>query len=170
MATASSNDFSNLNPRLISFRTGGLITGVIGILMMPWKLLTDFNSYIFGWLVGYSGLLGPIAGIMIADYFLVRSRMLNADALYRRGGIYEYSNGFNYRALTALVLGVAVALVGLLIPAVVQQLLPGNLRVPVSSSSVIVAFLVSCATGLFFGYLPANQAARLEPIESLRYE
>jgi nucleobase:cation symporter-1, NCS1 family len=111
-----SNDFSNLNPRLISFRAGGLITGVIGILMMPWKLLTDFNSYIFGWLVGYSGLLGPIAGIMIADYFVVRSRMLNADALYRRGGIYEYSRGFNYRALTALVLGVAVALVGLLIP------------------------------------------------------
>jgi NCS1 family nucleobase:cation symporter-1 len=111
-----SNDFSNLNPRLISFRTGGLITGVIGILMMPWKLLTDFNSYIFGWLVGYSGLLGPIAGIMIADYFLVRGRVLNADALYRRSGIYEYSHGFNYRGLAALALGVAVALVGLLIP------------------------------------------------------
>ena len=112
-----SNDFSNLNPRLISFRTGGLITGVIGILMMPWKLLTDFNSYIFGWLVGYSGLLGPIAGIMIADYFAVRSRTLDAEALYRRGGIYEYSNGFNYRALAALALGVTVALVGLLVPA-----------------------------------------------------
>ena len=67
-----SNDFSNLNPRLISFRTGGLITGVVGVLMMPWKLLSDFSSYIFGWLVGYSGLLGPIAGVMIADYFLVR--------------------------------------------------------------------------------------------------
>src|SRR5258708_9199290 len=67
-----SNDFSNLNPRLISFRTGGIITGVIGVLMMPWKLLTDFSSYIFGWLVGYSGLLGPIAGIMIADYFILR--------------------------------------------------------------------------------------------------
>ena len=111
-----SNDFSNLNPRLISFRTGGLITGVIGILMMPWKLLTDFQSYIFGWLVGYSGLLGPIAGIMIADYFIVRSRSLNPAELYRRGGVYEYSNGFNYRALAALALGVIVALVGLLIP------------------------------------------------------
>src|SRR6202166_3315319 len=81
-----SNDFSNLNPRLISFRTGGLITGVIGILMMPWKLLTDFNSYIFGWLVGYSGLLGPIAGIMIADYFIVRGSNLKPDELYQRGG------------------------------------------------------------------------------------
>ena len=111
-----SNDFSNLNPRLISFRTGGLITGVIGILMMPWRLLTDFNSYIFGWLVGYSGLLGPIAGIMIADYFIVRSRTLNLAALYERGGIYEYSRGFNWRAMIALGLGVAVALVGLLLP------------------------------------------------------
>ena len=112
-----SNDFSNLNPRLISFRTGGLITGVFGILMMPWKLLTDFNSYIFGWLVGYSGLLGPIAGIMIADYFVVRSRNLDLPALYRRGGAYEYSRGFNWRAMVALGLGVLVALVGLLLPA-----------------------------------------------------
>ena len=72
-----SNDFSNLNPRRISFRTGGMITGVIGVLMMPWKLLSDFSAYIFGWLVGYSGLLGPIAGIMIADYFIVRRRELN---------------------------------------------------------------------------------------------
>jgi nucleobase:cation symporter-1, NCS1 family len=111
-----SNDFSNLNPRLISFRTGGLITGVIGILMMPWKLLTDFQSYIFGWLVGYSGLLGPIAGIMIADYFVVRSCSLNPADLYSRGGSYEYANGFNYRALAALALGVIVALVGLLVP------------------------------------------------------
>ncbi|HLZ11390.1 MAG TPA: cytosine permease, partial [Candidatus Acidoferrum sp.] len=111
-----SNDFSNLNPRLISFRTGGLFTGVIGILMMPWKLLTDFNSYIFGWLVGYSGLLGPIAGIMIADYFVVRSRKLDLQALYRRGGAYEYSRGVNWRAMIALGLGVLVALVGLLLP------------------------------------------------------
>ena len=68
------NDFSNLNPRLISFRTGGMITGVIGVLMMPWKLLGAFSAYIFGWLVGYSGLLGPVAGTMIADYFIVRRR------------------------------------------------------------------------------------------------
>jgi NCS1 family nucleobase:cation symporter-1 len=112
-----SNDFSNLNPRLISFRTGGLITGVIGILLMPWKLLGDFSAYIFGWLVGYSGLLGPIAGVMIADYFLVRHAHLSVEDLYRRGGIYEYSNGFNLRALWALGAGIALALVGLVIPA-----------------------------------------------------
>ncbi len=91
-----SNDFSNLNPRRISFRTGGLITGVVGVLMMPWKLLSDFSAYIFGWLVGYSGLLGPIAGVMIADYFLVRRAQLKLDDLYRRDGIYEYDNGVNY--------------------------------------------------------------------------
>src|SRR5690242_575145 len=94
-----SNDFSNLNPRRISFRTGGIITGFAGILMMPWKLLSDFNSYIFGWLVGYSGLLGPVAGIMIADYFLIRGSRLKIDDLYRRNGIYEYGNGFNPRAI-----------------------------------------------------------------------
>jgi NCS1 family nucleobase:cation symporter-1 len=111
-----SNDFSNLNPRLVSFRTGGLITGVVGVLMMPWKLLTDFSSYIFGWLVGYSALLGPIAGVMIADYFLVRRARLQVDDLYRRDGAYEYSNGINPRAVAALLLGIAVALLGLAVP------------------------------------------------------
>jgi NCS1 family nucleobase:cation symporter-1 len=111
-----SNDFSNLNPRLISFRTGGLITGVAGLCMMPWKLLTDFNSYIFGWLVGYSGFLGPIAGIMITDYFLVRKTKLDVASLYRRNGLYEYRDGFNPRALIALAAGVVVALCGLVVP------------------------------------------------------
>jgi len=113
-----SNDFSNLNPRLISFRTGGLITGVVAVMMMPWKLLGDYSAYIFGWLVGYSGLLGPIAGVMIADYFVVRKRVLNVDDLYRRGGEYEYQNGLNWRALVSLVFGVAIALLGLAIPGI----------------------------------------------------
>jgi nucleobase:cation symporter-1, NCS1 family len=111
-----SNDFSNLNPRLISFRTGGLITGVVGVMMMPWKLLTDFQSYIFGWLVGYSGLLGPVAGIMITDYFLLRHANLDVSELYNPAGIYRYGNGVNYRAIVALVAGVVVALIGLLVP------------------------------------------------------
>jgi nucleobase:cation symporter-1, NCS1 family len=113
-----SNDFSNLRPSLISFRTGGLITGVVGILMMPWKLLSDFSSYIFGWLVGCSALLGPIAGIMICDYYLVRRRQLVVEDLYRRSGVYEFWRGFNPRAIVALVLGVAIALIGLAVPAV----------------------------------------------------
>jgi NCS1 family nucleobase:cation symporter-1 len=113
-----SNDFSNLRPSLISFRTGGLITGVVGILMMPWKLISDFSAYIFGWLVGCSALLGPIAGIMICDYYLVRSRELVLEDLYRRGGAYEYRGGFNPRAMIALACGVGVALIGLAVPAV----------------------------------------------------
>jgi len=144
-----SNDFSNLKPRLISFRTGGLITGVIGILMMPWKLLTDFQSYIFGWLVGYSGLLGPIAGIMIADYFVVRSRSLVPADLYRRGGNYEYTRGYNYRAIAALAAGVIVALVGLLVP---------PLRW-LYDYAWFIGFLVSAvAYTLLMGRTPAAQA------------
>jgi NCS1 family nucleobase:cation symporter-1 len=111
-----SNDFSNLRPALISFRTGGLITGAVGILMMPWKLLHDFSSYIFGWLVGCSALLGPIAGIMIFDYYVVRHRHLVVADLYRRDGAYEYQHGFNNRALLALVAGIGVALIGLVVP------------------------------------------------------
>jgi NCS1 family nucleobase:cation symporter-1 len=113
-----SNDFSNLWPRMISFRTGGLITGVVGILMMPWRLLRDFSSYIFGWLVGCSALLGPIAGIMICDYYLVRHRQLIVEDLYRRGGAYEHQNGFNHQALVALAAGVGTALAGLAVPPV----------------------------------------------------
>jgi nucleobase:cation symporter-1, NCS1 family len=112
-----SNDFSNLRPSLISFRTGGLITGVVGILMMPWKLLSTFSAYIFGWLVGCSAFLGPIAGIMICDYYLVRHRQLAVEDLYRRDGKYEYRKGFNLIAILALAVGVAIALIGLEIAA-----------------------------------------------------
>ena len=111
-----SNDFSNLAPGLISFRTGGLITGFLGLAMMPWKLMSSFGSYIFGWLSGYSALLGPIAGIMVVDYFLIRGTRLDIVSLYRRGGPYEYTRGINPRAIIALVLGVAIALMGLAIP------------------------------------------------------
>jgi NCS1 family nucleobase:cation symporter-1 len=110
-----SNDFSNLAPKYISFRTGGLITGVLGLAIMPWKLMASSHNYL-GWLVDYSGLLGPVAGIMVADYFLVRRTKLNVDALYRRGGIYEYRNGFNGVALIALALGIVAALIGRFVP------------------------------------------------------
>lgn len=111
-----SNDFSNLAPRQISFRTGGLITGFLGLAMMPWKLMATFGSYIFGWLVGYSGLLGPVAGIMVADYFLIRRTRLDTASLYHRGGTYEYRSGFNPVAILALVAGVGAALVGRFVP------------------------------------------------------
>src|SRR6202012_5055162 len=111
-----SNDFANLAPRLISFRTGGMITGFLGLAMMPWKLMETFGSYIFGWLVGYSGLLGPVAGIMVADYFLVRGTKLDTYSLYRRGGIYEYRNGVNPVAIVALICGVVRPLAGRFVP------------------------------------------------------
>ena len=111
-----SNDFSNLYPRLISFRTGGLITGFLGLAMCPWKLLATPDAYIFGWLVGYSGLLGPVAGIMVADYFLIRKTELDVNSLYHREGIYYYAKGVNPRAMLSLVLGVAIALIGVVVP------------------------------------------------------
>ncbi len=110
-----SNDFSNLYPRLISFRTGGLITGFLGLAMCPWKLLATPDSYIFGWLVGYSGLLGPVAGIMVADYFLIRRTELDVNSLYHRDGAYSYTKGVNPRAVVALALGVGIALIGVFV-------------------------------------------------------
>src|SRR6185436_11686285 len=96
------NDFAHLAPKLISFRLGGLITGIIGILMMPWKLVADPNGYIFVWLIAYSALLGPIGGILIADYFVYRRRQLNLAGLYQADGEYRFTNGFNIVALFAL--------------------------------------------------------------------
>jgi nucleobase:cation symporter-1, NCS1 family len=110
------NDFSNLWPRKISFRTGGVITCFMGIALMPWKLLDNYKTFILGWLGGYAALLGPVAGIMICDYFVVRRRVLQLDDLYLRGGAYEYSGGFNWAALVALAVGAGTALVGLVIP------------------------------------------------------
>jgi len=110
------NDFSNLSPRRISFRTGGLITCAMGIAMQPWKLLASYGTYLFGWLVGYSGFLGPIAGVLICDYFLVRKKVLSIEDLYRRGGQYEYLHGFNWRAIGALAAGASVAFMGLAYP------------------------------------------------------
>jgi NCS1 family nucleobase:cation symporter-1 len=110
------NDFSNLSPRRISFRTGGLITCFMGIAMQPWKLMANYGSYIFGWLVGYSGFLGPIAGVLICDYFIVRKKILIVQDLYQRNGLYEYQRGVNWQALAALAAGAGVAFVGLVIP------------------------------------------------------
>lgn len=107
-----SNDFSNLNPKLISYVTGGIITAVIGIVMMPWKILGSMGAYIFTWLIGYSGFMGAIGGILICDYWVIRRQKLNVAGLFDPHGEYSYSSGFNWRALTALVLAVAPVLPG----------------------------------------------------------
>lgn len=109
-----SNDFSNLNPKRISYVTGGLITAVIGVLMMPWKLMASMGAYIFTWLIGYSGLMGAIAGILICDYWVLRKQQLSLPDLFKTNGIYSYSNGVNWRAIVTLILAVAPVVPGFL--------------------------------------------------------
>lgn len=108
------NDFANLAPSKINFRIGGFITGVIGILIFPWKLIADPSGYIFTWLVGYSSLLGPVGGIMIADYYFIRNKELDTTELYNANGIYSFSNGINYAAIIALLIGIAPNVLGFL--------------------------------------------------------
>jgi NCS1 family nucleobase:cation symporter-1 len=109
------NDFSHVAPHKISFRMGGLITGIVGIVMMPWKLVADPTGYIFTWLVGYSALLGPIGGIMIADYYVLRHRQLHLAGLYQTDSEYRYTNGFSLIAIFALVVAVLPNLPGFLV-------------------------------------------------------
>lgn len=107
-------DFAAVAPRRISYRTGGYITAAIGALIMPWKLLESSEGYIFVWLTGYGALLGPIAGIMIADYWIIRKTKLDVDALYREDGIYRYRGGWNPAAILAFAVPVLVNLPGFL--------------------------------------------------------
>jgi NCS1 family nucleobase:cation symporter-1 len=101
------NDFCHLMPNRISFKMGGVITGVIGIVIMPWRLMSDLGAYIFTWLIGYGALLGTIAGVMLVDYYLIRRTKLNLDELYTRHGIYSFGRaGINWRGCLAVILGV----------------------------------------------------------------
>jgi len=111
------NDFANAFPRWISFRLGGLVTGVLGIVMQPWQLLANPAKYIDGWLVGYSGGMGAIAGTLIADYWLVRNKKLALGDLYRKKGVYTYAGGWNWRAVVATLIGCGLAWIGLIVPA-----------------------------------------------------
>lgn len=108
------NDFANIAPKKITFKKGGLITGIIGVLIFPWKLIADPTGYIFTWLIGYSSLLGPIGGIMIADYYFVRKQELNTLDLYRINGEYSFTNGVHYTAVFALLLGIIPNIPGFL--------------------------------------------------------
>src|SRR5215813_2400941 len=110
------NDFANAFPRVITFRLGGLITGILGTIMQPWRLLADPSGYIFQWLGGYSGGLGSIAGVLIADYWLFRRKQLELAELYKVHGAYTYAGGWNWRAVAATLIGCALVWGGLVIP------------------------------------------------------
>jgi NCS1 family nucleobase:cation symporter-1 len=135
------NDFSNVAPHRIRFKHGALITAAVGILMMPWKLYNDAAAYIFAWLIGYGVLLGPIAGIMIADYFFIRNKELVVDDLYRRGGRYEYSKGINWIAIVALALGIAPNLPGFL--GAIGAIEAGPMSVAIYEWAWFVGFLIA---------------------------
>src|SRR5215208_7144900 len=105
-------DFSNLAPKYVSFRTGGVITAILGVISFPWVLFENVGAYIFTWLVGYGSLLGAIAAVMIADYWILRRRRLELADLYKRDGRYAYSGGWNWRAIVAVFIGVVPVLPG----------------------------------------------------------
>jgi NCS1 family nucleobase:cation symporter-1 len=139
------NDFSNLWPRKISFKIGGVMTCFMGIALMPWKLMSSYRTFILGWLGGYAAFLGPVAGIMICDYFVIRRRILVVDDLYLRDGTYEYARGFNWVAILALAVGAGTALVGLAVP---------SLRT-LYDYSWFVGFVV--AFGVYYGLMSVSK-------------
>ncbi|HLA13128.1 MAG TPA: NCS1 family nucleobase:cation symporter-1 [Pyrinomonadaceae bacterium] len=155
-----SNDFSNLNPRLISYVTGGLITAVIGILMMPWKLMSSMGAYIFTWLIGYSGLMGAIAGILICDYWILRNQRLSLVDLFDPKGIYSYSNGVNWRAVIALAFAVAPVVPGFIRAATTPG---GQVSDPSFFDTMyIYAWFVTFGLGFVIYYVLMNGQVRRE--------
>jgi nucleobase:cation symporter-1, NCS1 family len=124
------------DPVVVLSKLGNPLAVVIAMIAL---LMASYGNFIFGWLVGYSGFLGPIAGVLVADYFVVHKKVIQVDDLYRRGGAYEFTGGFNFRAIAALAAGIAVALVGLVVP---------QLRVLYDYAWFIgfgVSFVVHCA-------------------------
>jgi nucleobase:cation symporter-1, NCS1 family len=155
-----SNDFSNLSPKRISYVRGGLITAVIGILMMPWKLYSDAAAYIFTWLLGYSSLMGALGGILIADYWVLRRQKLLVGDLFREQGAYTYRNGYNWRAVAALVVSVLPVVPGFIRAA----LTPGgrvenpNLFDQLYSYAWFVTFGLSFV--LYLGFMRTQRSSR----------
>jgi NCS1 family nucleobase:cation symporter-1 len=155
-------DFCALWPSKISYRMGGWITAVIGVLIMPWKLLETMQGYIFTWLVGYGALLGPIAGILIVDYWIVRRAWLAVDDLYIRDGIYNYRGGWNIAAVLALVLGVAPNLPGFLAAAAPHHF--GGVGEVWKALYTYAWFVGLAIAALFYGLLMRRAATRAPAI------
>ena len=163
-----SYDFSNAWPRRISFRTGGLITGVLGILIQPWNLLATPELYIFTWLGFYGGVTGAIAGVIIADYWLIRRTKIRLADLYRANGIYRYARGWNWRAVVAFALGAVIAVGGAYSSPAGSGPFPVDGIIPFLRpfydyswvAGLIVAFV---AYWIFATFVPAREAEEPEP-------
>ena len=138
-------DFASLSPKRISYKLGGLITAGIALLAMPWKILASTEGYIFTWLIGYSALLGPVAGIMLVDYYFIRRTRLNVAQLFEEHGTFRYRGGWNPAAVIALTLGVLPNLPGFL-----------NVAFPASFPDVANAFKVIYTYAWFVGVLVAG--------------
>ncbi|MFO0840584.1 MAG: NCS1 family nucleobase:cation symporter-1 [Phycisphaerae bacterium] len=145
------NDFAHLWPKRISFRTGGLITGVIGIAMQPWKLYADPTGYIFRWLIAYGALLGAVGGILIADYYVLRRRRLDLTGLYQERGPYRYSAGVNMRAVVALLLGIAPCVPGFLAQVGLLTLPPDSMWLRMYDYAWFISFGVAGIAHLMLG-------------------
>ena len=156
------NDISNLSPKRISFKTGGVITAFLGIVILPWKLYNDLAAYIFTWLIGYGALLGAIGGVMIVDYYLIRRRRLQVEDLYREDGVYSFGgSGFNWRALVALGLGIAPN-----VPGFLAQASHGAISVAPAFHHLythawfVSLFIAGACHGLLTRFFPPTTAAR----------
>ena len=154
---APANAFTNIAPKRISFRAGGIITGLIGIMMMPWKLLADPSGYIFTWLIGYSALLGPIAGVLICDYYVHRKMELDLPDLYRVGR-YSFTGGFNWRAIVALLLGILPNIPGFL--GTIQVVDVGQFWLTLYTYSWFVGFVISFCTYLAAARIVPERGSR----------
>lgn len=151
------NDFANLSPSKIDFRKGGYITGIIGILIFPWKLIADPSGYIFTWLVGYSSLLGPVGGIMIVDYYFIRKQRLELEDLYNSYGMYRFSNGFNINAIAALLIGILPNVPGFL--TTIKAVGPGVFPLWVSDLYHYAWFVGFGISGLVYWILMKNKTS-----------
>ena len=161
------NDFSNLSPKKINFRVGGYITGVIGILIFPWKLIADPTGYIFTWLIAYSSLLGPVGGILIADYYFIRKQQLNLNDLYRHDGQYRFKNGFNSKAIIALLLGILPNVPGFLVT--IKIISPDSVPAWISNLYHYAWFVGFFASGIIYILLMHSVKLSLQTIKEPSY-
>ena len=162
-----SYDFSNAVPRWLDFRTAGLLTGVIGILIQPWRLISDPNVYIFAWLGFYGGVLASVAGVLIAGYWLIDRNRIELADLYRAGGRYWYTGGWHWRAVVATLLG-AVLAVGGAYSAPGKGPFPADGLIPFLKPLYDYSWAVGLAVGLLL-YLALAWNTRTSTA-SIRYE